>query len=40
MIVITPSSPLGKILRGKFVDDEFEFGSAQHKKNDRISDIS
>jgi hypothetical protein len=44
MTVITPSSPLGKILLGKFVDDEFEFGIgigiAQHKKNYRISDIS
>jgi hypothetical protein len=40
IVVITSSSPLGKILRGKFVDDEFEFGSAQHKKNYRVSDIS
>jgi transcription elongation GreA/GreB family factor len=40
MLVITPSSPLGKMSRGKSVDDEFEFGSAQHKKNYRISDVS
>ncbi|MFT6267505.1 MAG: hypothetical protein ACJAVV_000303 [Alphaproteobacteria bacterium] len=40
IFVITQSSPLGKQLLGKFVDDEFEIGNAQHKKNYRISNIA
>ncbi|MFT5283026.1 MAG: transcription elongation GreA/GreB family factor [Kangiellaceae bacterium] len=40
IIVITPSSPLGKKLLGLFVDDEFEFGRGQHSKIYRISDIT
>jgi len=40
IVVITQSSPLGKTLLGKLVDDEFEFGSGQHKKNYRITDIT
>nr|WP_297348391.1 transcription elongation factor [uncultured Glaciecola sp.] len=40
IVVITQSSPLGKQLLGKFVDDEFEFGSGQHKKDYLISDIA
>lgn len=40
IVVITPSSPLGKKLLGKFVDDEFEFGSAQYKKYYRVSYIA
>ncbi|MFT5540869.1 MAG: hypothetical protein ACI97K_001306 [Glaciecola sp.] len=39
ILVITQSSPLGKELLGKFVNDEFEFGNGQHKKSYRISDI-
>jgi len=39
IVVITPSSPLGKKLIGKFVDDEFEIGHAKHKKSYRINDI-
>lgn len=40
IVVITLSSPLGKTLLGKLVDDEFEFGSGLHKKNYRITDIA
>ncbi len=40
IVVITHSSPMGKQLRGKFVDDEFEFGQGQHKKRYRISAIA
>jgi hypothetical protein len=39
IVVITPSSPLGKKLQRKFVHDEFEFGNAQYKKYYRVSDI-
>jgi len=39
IIVITPSSPLGKNLLGKLVGDEFEFVAGQHKRNYRISSI-
>ena len=39
IVVITQSSPLGKILLGKFVDDEFELATGQHKKLYRISNI-
>ena len=39
IVVITQSSPLGKKLLGKFVDDEFEFGSAQYKKHYLIMDV-
>lgn len=39
IVVITQSSPLGKKLLGKFVDDEFAFGNGQHKKQYLISDI-
>lgn len=37
--VITQSSPLGKKLMGKFVDDEFALGNGPHLKNYLISDI-
>ena len=40
IVVITPSSPLGKKLLGKFVDDEFEFGNDPHKKQYLIGDIA
>jgi transcription elongation GreA/GreB family factor len=40
IVVITQSSPLGKKLLGKFVDDEFEFGNGQHKKQYLISNIA
>lgn len=40
IVVITQSSPLGKQLLGKFVDDEFEIGNGRHKKNYRISNIA
>ena len=40
ILVTTQSSPLGKQLLGKFVDDEFEIGIAQHKKRYRIADIA
>jgi len=39
IVVITQSSPMGKQLLGKFVDDEFEFGSEQHRKCYRIDNI-
>lgn len=39
IVVITQSSPLGKKLLGKFVDDEFELATGQHKKIYRISEI-
>jgi transcription elongation GreA/GreB family factor len=39
IMVITPSSPLGRHLLGKFVDDEFEFTVGSRKKNYLISDI-
>jgi transcription elongation GreA/GreB family factor len=39
IVVITQSSPLGKKLVGKFVDDEFEFGSAQYKKHYLIKNV-
>ena len=32
IIVITQSSPIGKKLLGKFVDDEFEIGDGLRKK--------
>lgn len=40
ILVITQSSPLGKQLLGKYVDDEFEIGIAQHKKRYKITDIA
>jgi transcription elongation GreA/GreB family factor len=40
IVVITQSSPLGKALLGKRVDDEFEFGSGQHKRDYRITAIA
>lgn len=40
IILITPSSPLGKRLLGKGVDDEFELGTVQHKKHYLIGDIA
>lgn len=39
IVVITPSSPLGKQLLGKYKDDEFELKSGQHTKNYRIARI-
>ncbi|WP_371194813.1 transcription elongation factor [Glaciecola sp. SC05] len=33
IVVITQSSPLGKKLIGKYVEDEFEIGNGAHKKN-------
>lgn len=39
IVVITQSSPLGKKLLGKYVDDEFELTAGQHKKIYRISEI-
>jgi len=39
ILVITQSSPLGKKLLGKFIDDEFEMTIGQHKKFYRISKI-
>jgi hypothetical protein len=40
IMVITPSSPLGKHLLGKYLDDEFEFGQGQHKKHYRVCSIT
>ena len=40
IVVITQSSPLGKQLLGKYVDDEFEIGNGQYKKNYRITNIT
>lgn len=40
ILVITQSSPLGKQLLGKFMDDEFEIGIDQHKKRYRITEIA
>jgi len=39
IMVITQSSPLGKQLLGKYVDDEFEIGIGQHKKRYLITDV-
>ncbi len=39
IVVITQSSPLGKNLVGRFVDDEFELATGPNKKIYRISDI-
>lgn len=39
IMVITPSSPLGKHLLGKHVEDEFEFGSTPHQKTYYIQGI-
>jgi hypothetical protein len=39
IVVITQSSPLGKQLLGKYVDDEFEFGIGQYKKIYQISNV-
>lgn len=38
--VITPRSPLGKKLIGKYVDDEFEFAAAGKKRSYSIISIS
>jgi transcription elongation GreA/GreB family factor len=40
IVVITPSSPLGKQLLGKYLDDEFEIGTGKHQKNYLISAIA
>ena len=40
IIVITQSSPIGKVLLGKFVDDEFEIGSGSSLKRYVISAIA
>ena len=39
IVVVTHSSPLGKSLLGRFVDDEFELATGPNKKIYRISDI-
>jgi hypothetical protein len=40
IMIITPQSPLGHCLLGKFVDDEFDFGEGAHKKHYVIQDIN
>ena len=40
IVVITQSSPLGKQLLGKYLDDEFEMGNGQHKKSYTITGIA
>lgn len=40
IVVITQSSPLGKSLLGKCVDDDFEIGNGKHKKRYIVSEIA
>ncbi len=40
IMIITPQSPLGHCLLGKFVDDEFYFGEGAHKKHFIIQSIN
>ena len=40
IMIITPQSPLGQCLLGKFVDDEFDFGEGAHKKHYFIQGIN